>query len=318
VKPLFVRTTLATLCVLVGVEWPLASCATSVGGGDEVESDAASPKDSSSSQTLDDAGQADTSSLASDSSIASDALTDTNAPQQGDAASPDDSPAPTDAPVDSTDAADAADAAITVPTVGLVGEWLCSGNTNDTSGEGNNGTPTSVSFISDRHGVVASACGFNGTTSFIGIPNATSLNVTTTWSLSAWVLPSGFSALAGIASKYHSVNADGLTVRLSYSSPFTGIDVDEATNVPDAAIGLLTLGTWSHVGVTVNGTAVQCYIDGVLAYSGTGGYQATTNTDPLDIGLDYTNRYFDGAIDDVRLYDRVLSASEIEALYLAP
>jgi hypothetical protein len=42
------------------------------------------------------------------------------------------------------------------------------------------------------------------------------------------------------------------------------------------------------------------------------------NTDPLQIGLDYATRFFNGSIDDVRFYDRTLSAAEIAALYVAP
>ncbi len=214
------------------------------------------------------------------------------------------------------DSASARDAAL--PADGLVGQWLCAGTTRDASDSGNDGTNISVTFGVDRHGAAGAACIFDGKASNISVLSAASLNVTTTWSLSAWVQPSSFSVLAGIASKYHTDNADGLTVRLSYNTPFTGLDVDEAANVADAATGLLTAGTWTHVGVTTNGTAVLCYVNGALAYSGTAGYATKSNTDSFDIGLDYTDRFFAGAIDDVRLYNRVLSADEIEALYLAP
>lgn len=271
-------------------------------------------------------------SLAADTSTSADAA-DATLPND---ASPDAADAPsTDAPaIDASDAseldaadaapADAADAVAPdaadagVPSSGLVGEWLCAGNTNDTSGNANNGTGTAVTFTTDRHGAAASACAFDGTSSHIALPNSASLNLLATWSLSAWVRPSSFSALAGIASKYQTINAKGPAVRLSYSSPFTGVDVDEATNTPDAASGLLASGTWSHLGVSVNGVAVSCYIDGVLAYSGTAGYTAQSNADLFQIGVDYANRFFAGSIDDLRLYNRPLSAAEIEALYLAP
>jgi hypothetical protein len=219
--------------------------------------------------------------------------------------------------VDAADAADAADAGI--PSLGLVGQWLCSGNTNDTSGSGNNGTATgALTFTADRHGTTSAACAFNGSNASVQIPSSTSLGVTTTWSLSAWVNPNSFSALAGIASKYQTINAKGIAVRLANTSPFNGIDVNEGSYITDAATGFLTASTWTHVGVTVNGLMVNIFINGSLAYASTAGYATQTNSDPLALGVDYANRFFNGAIDDVRLYDRVLSPAEIEALFLAP
>jgi hypothetical protein len=213
------------------------------------------------------------------------------------------------------------EAGVLVPTMGLVGEWLCTGNTNDTSSNGNNGTATQVTFVADRHGTSSSACSFNGSSSHVEVANAASLGVTTTWSVSAWVQPASFSTLAGIVSKYQNTGTNGFTVRLSYASPYTGIDVDETTK-SGGTTGLLTAKTWSHVAVTVNGTSVQCYIDGALAYSSSAGYAAQASVDPLELGVDYLNggnaRYFNGAIDDVRLYNRVLAATEIQALYAAP
>jgi Concanavalin A-like lectin/glucanases superfamily len=228
-----------------------------------------------------------------------------------------DAPAEADAPVETADAAPDAPPDSGVPTVGLIGEWLCSGNANDTSGSGNDGTPTAISYVADRHGTVGSACSFDGSTSHIQIADAPSLGVTTTWSLSAWVNASAFTGLAGIFSKYQMVNADGPTVRLSYNLPYTGIDIDEATSSASSS-GLLVQGTWAHVGVTVNGLAVVCYLDGVLAYSLTAGFTAEVNTNPLQIGLDYATRFFNGSIDDVRFYDRTLTAVEIQSLYVAP
>jgi hypothetical protein len=237
----------------------------------------------------------------------SDGGTDGNAPV--------DANVPVDAPPDSP--VDAADASV-IPTSGLVGEWLCAGNVTDTSGNANNGTATAITYGADRHGKGSAACFFDGKTSGISVPSSASLGVTTSWSLSVWVNATSFSVLAGIVSKYQTNNAKGPAVRLSYYSPFTGVDIDEAINTPDAGNGMLSAGSWTHIGAVVNGTSVTCYVNGVVSYTGTAGYTAQTNSDPLVIGIDYANRFFAGAIDDVRLYDRVLSAAEIEALYLAP
>jgi hypothetical protein len=324
VKLLVARTALVTLCLVGTSAYPLASCAAGI-VGDTGDSGSGGPSDDSATPPREAGSPADdvAAPVGNDSSPG-DASTSTDATGNAPDVQGDTSPGADDATGSGgPDAADAAhDAAsapdAAIPTDGLVGQWLCSGNTSDTSDAGNDGVNVSVTFGADRHGTASSACSFDGTASNIAVPSAASLNVTTTWSLSAWVQPSSFSVLAGIVSKYHAVNSDGPTVRLSYNTPYTGIDVNEATNVADAATGLLTAGSWTHVGVTVNGVAVLCYVNGALAYAGTAGYATSSNNDSFDIGLDYTNRFFAGSIDDVRLYDRVLSAAEIETLYLAP
>ena len=57
-----------------------------------------------------------------------------------------------------------------VPTNGLVGYWPFTGNANDVSGTGNNGTVSAATLTTDRFGNANGAYSFNGTTSYIGIP----------------------------------------------------------------------------------------------------------------------------------------------------
>jgi hypothetical protein len=328
VKTPAARTAVATLCLLTGGGLPLASCATGVLGGSG-EPDAAGPQDGA----QDEAEAAQDANAGNDAPVtpprdaapAADAVADSTLTDSR----PEDSSTIIDAPPtpDAHDAqpdvaADVVDAAVFeagIPALGMVGQWLCSANTNDTSGSGNDGTGLNVSFVTDRHGYPNSACSFDGTTSYIAVPDAPSLDVTAAWSMSAWVQPSGFAYLAGIASKYQTPYADGPTFRLSAASPYTGIDVDESSEDGGSAAvgGLLSQGTWSQVAVTVSGVTVACYINGSLAYTGTAGYEAQSNTDPFDIGLDFKTRFFAGAIDDVLFYNRTLSAEEVEGIYLA-
>jgi len=79
----------------------------------------------------------------------------------------------------------------------------------------------------------------------------------------------------------------------------------------------LATGVWTHVAVTRTGTTVRIYVNGSLAGSG------TISGSPADLGtttLNYLGKsqfgdpYFDGALDDFRLYSQALSASEITSL----
>jgi hypothetical protein len=76
-------------------------------------------------------------------------------------------------------------------------------------------------------------------------------------------------------------------------------------------------GAWRHVAATRNNTsgAMAVYVDGVLRGSGTGPARSRTWPTILRIGsLQTGNNFLNGTLDDVRLYDRILTAAELTAL----
>jgi len=71
------------------------------------------------------------------------------------------------------------------------------------------------------------------------------------------------------------------------------------------------IGKWVHVATTYNGALHKVYIDGKPEPARQKSGQITVTTDKLNIGwVDY-ERYFDGAIDDVKIWERALSTEEI-------
>ncbi|WP_120993054.1 DUF6701 domain-containing protein [Stutzerimonas urumqiensis] len=77
----------------------------------------------------------------------------------------------------------------------------------------------------------------------------------------------------------------------------------------------LTVGQWSHVLVRYAPGDQRIYINGVQAGSATFSGTPRANTDPLQLGWDQiAGRHFDGELDELRIYDGALSASEISAL----
>lgn len=80
----------------------------------------------------------------------------------------------------------------------------------------------------------------------------------------------------------------------------------------------ITVDHWHHLAVTFDGSVVRLYCDGQLdsAHSATGMVIAPL-AEAMTIGADFpgTNEFFDGAIDDVRLYDAPLSGAQIQVLY---
>jgi hypothetical protein len=74
--------------------------------------------------------------------------------------------------------------------------------------------------------------------------------------------------------------------------------------------------TWTHIAGTWDGTTKRLYINGVLARSGTS--QIMFDGNPVYLGADENNGNlalpFDGVLDDLRVYNRVLSAQELQTL----
>src|SRR5271154_1890700 len=73
-----------------------------------------------------------------------------------------------------------------VPTDSLLGWWPFTGNANDASGNGNNGTVHGATLTNDRFGNPNSAYSFDGS-SYIDVPESDSLELTNDFTLSAWI-----------------------------------------------------------------------------------------------------------------------------------
>ncbi len=74
-------------------------------------------------------------------------------------------------------------------------------------------------------------------------------------------------------------------------------------------------GTWHHFAETFDGTTMSLYIDGGLVTSKTSASPSTGTSGSFSIGL--ANAVLNGSIDDVRIYNRALSATEIQTMYNA-
>ncbi|MFO0691587.1 MAG: PQQ-dependent sugar dehydrogenase [Myxococcota bacterium] len=76
------------------------------------------------------------------------------------------------------------------------------------------------------------------------------------------------------------------------------------------------LGVWKHVALTYDGTTLRFYVNGVLAASAPGAHVPTNN--PLYFGRWPFDQFWDGLIDEVRIYDRALTASAIQTDMATP
>jgi chitodextrinase len=190
----------------------------------------------------------------------------------------------------------------------------------DASGNGNVGTVSSATWSSAGH--FGGALSFNGTSSLVTVPDSGSLDLTGAMTLSAWVRPS---ALGGWRTVLLKEDIGGVTSGQPYalyaetnsSKPLAmAFTTGEVRAFGPAQ---LPLSTWTHLAATYDGSQLRLYVNGALA-----GTQPMTGAMPASSGAlriggnSIWGEYFAGAIDDVRLYSRALSASEIQADMTAP
>jgi fibronectin type 3 domain-containing protein len=180
----------------------------------------------------------------------------------------------------------------------------------DSSPSGNSGTISGATHA--PVGRFGSALSFDGVDDWVTVPDAASLDLTTGMTLSAYVKPS---ALTGWRTAIFK-ETPGNHVYVLYANRNTNVPSGEAdVGGVDSVSGTsqLPAGTWSHLALTYDGSALRLYVNGALVGTAAATGAIATSTGALRIGGNSIfNEWFAGLIDEVRVYNRALSAAEIE------
>jgi hypothetical protein len=207
-------------------------------------------------------------------------------------------------------------------TNGLVGWWKLNGNANDSAGTGN-GTVVGAALTMGQNGISNTAYNFNGTSNEISMPDTAALSPTSLITVTAWartetVPPNVY----GIVSKDVSVGIGNPPYDLEFvtgGAPLFRVvnPSNVAGNVTCAGV-TAAINTWYFLAGTYDGTTVRMYVNGTACSntaSLTGGIADTTGLLRIGQQKNGNNRWFDGDIDDVRVYNRVLTPTEIQTIY---
>lgn len=151
---------------------------------------------------------------------------------------------------------------------------------------------------------------FDGNDDFVEIPDNNSLDLTSAYTIEAWINIRQYSSFGGIVSKWQNVGGQGYMLRLSPDAPYDEISFDGMKTD-----GLnLKLNQWYHVAaVNQNGTR-SLYINGSkVPLTGNADFvNPQSNDNPLKIGVDYSSRFFNGKIDEVRIWNVARTAAQID------
>ena len=211
-----------------------------------------------------------------------------------------------------------------VPTNGVVAFWPFSGNANDASGNGNNGTPNNATLTTDRLGFGSSAYLFTNTTttndSYIQA-NVTTNAITTSgaMTLSFWVYRVGDGYDTPGLMEFGSCGTCAGQILIRWGNGNNPISLRhylDATNFITYNFTGLNSTTWYNIVYTNDGTTAKYYLNGTLV---------STMVSPVlpqllgNVAFGRMNHLqndaFNGKLDDIGLWSRALTPCEVNALY---
>jgi gliding motility-associated-like protein len=216
-----------------------------------------------------------------------------------------------------------------VPTNGLVGWWPFTGNPNDLSVNTNNGTVTGATLTADRYGNPNNAYSFNGTSSnYIDVPHNASFDVSNV-TISAWynAIDYGvnFTSYKRLIVSKREWGGWGNSFEVNIEAPYSGTvnkmqacwTINGVNSFLTFEDGSLLTNTWSHFVYTHDNDSAKIYLNGDLVQSVAISGGLTYNALPVRFGGRPGDGWhpFNGDLDDIGIWNRALSACEIQNLY---
>lgn len=219
-----------------------------------------------------------------------------------------------------------------VPSNGLVGWWPFNGNANDESGTGNNGTANGATLTEDRFGNTDQAFDFDGASYIRVVDNGESLDLMGDFTISCWALAVSLTqASHGMITKHiGNQNDDGTFIYVIGDALNVGAYYLIAQATPNYNNSTLpstatdpALNQWYHYVATYEDALDRLiyYVDGTAIDTVTVPFEILNTSIDMLFGSTYINNtstfnyYWNGKLDDIGIWQRALSAAEVNGLY---
>lgn len=214
----------------------------------------------------------------------------------------------------------------------LAGWWNMDSNQisgvtlQDLTDNNNDGTITGAD---NERGKLGQSLTFNGSSDYIQAADSVSLSIIGNMSIAAWVKPVALpasGAFMSLVTKYDGTGGSpgGYDFRLSNVAGTQKIGFITRSTTADGGGDVnytLPLGKWSLFVGTYDGANSKMYVNGVFVGQVTNTVNPANNTKLLNIGKfglyegSELGRYFNGSLDDVRIYERAITANDVAQLY---
>ena len=185
----------------------------------------------------------------------------------------------------------------------------------DRSNNGNTGTISGATWTTS--GKFGKALSFDGVNDWVTIAHAPELSLTTGMTLEAWVYPTvnGNGLWRAVVFKEQ---AGSLVYALNASDAVDSLPVYEVASAASGVIAArggsqLPLNAWTHLAATYDGTTMRVFVNGVQVGTTAGSGNLLTSTGSLRIGGNIWGGYFQGRIDEVRIFNVARTAAQITA-----
>ncbi len=205
----------------------------------------------------------------------------------------------------------------------LVAHYPFDGDAKDASGNGNNGSVYGASLVSDRNGKKNAAYHFDGVNDYIAIP-ASALNKLVNCTMAFWVKFEDNSSGTLISKQHNALYSTAISIGYLPSDQKNiknGRITFFLSNLSsNQAIEGLEKGEYYHLAFSYSSSNMKIYLNGQKISEKRGSYNIPNDGSPTatTIGAwlgDGGGKYFNGVMDDIKIYNRVLSDGEIKTLY---
>jgi hypothetical protein len=204
------------------------------------------------------------------------------------------------------------------------------GDANDATGHGHDGAPVGgITATEDRFGEPSGAYAFDGVDDYIEIPHSEEF-ITPAVTVAVWARHDSFTSTkaGGCVGQYIFFKRNTLTANFEgYKISFDGPPL--TANAMVASSSGLQVGAgsgetiamessiWYHLVLTADATSLAQFVDGQLVQRSTTGFPVDVGTRPLFIGRsgEWFDGFLHGAVDDLKVYGRILREDEVRALY---